>query len=176
MNAGARREAMLAWYNREFIADAIEVLPDYLAHADLLINCVLWDKNRQDHLITRSMLRRMKPNAVIVDISCDRAGAIETTRPTTWENPVYEVEGIRHFCVDNIPGAVPATASAGYAAAILPFVKLIAQHGALEACRHNDWLARGLTCAGGVLTLEEAARVQKRTYTPVHEYLRAVRS
>ena len=72
---------------------------------------------------------RLRPGAVIADISCDIAGAVETTRPTIWADPVYEIAGIRHFCVDNIPGAVPVSASAGYATAILPFLSLIADSG-----------------------------------------------
>jgi alanine dehydrogenase len=171
ISAAAQKEAALTWYDRGFSADTIERLSEYLGQADLVVNCVLWDKSRDDHLLTRVMLKQMKPRAVIVDISCDPAGAIETSRPTSWEDPVYEVEGIRHFCVDNIPGAVPVAASAGYANAILPFVQLIAANGALEACRRNRWLARGLTVANGVLTLEEAASVQNRPYTPVDEFL-----
>ena len=170
-NAAARREVELVWYKSDFSADHIDALPRYLSQADLVLNCVLWDKQRNDHLISRTMLKDMKRGAVIVDIACDPSGAIETSRPTTWEDPVYSVDGVRHFCVDNIPGAAPVTASAGYAAAILPFIKLIAAHGALEACRRNRWLARGLTCAGGVLTLAEAARVQDRSYTPVAQFL-----
>jgi alanine dehydrogenase len=173
VNAAARREAELVWYKSDFSADAIDALPRYLGQADLVLNCVLWDKQRNDHLISGTMLKDMKRGAVIVDIACDPHGAIETSRPTTWEDPVYSVDGVRHFCVDNIPGAAPVTASAGYAAAILPFIKLIAEHGALEACRRDRWLARGLTCVGGVLTLAEAARVQNRPYTPVDQFLRS---
>ena len=171
LSRGARREAMFTWHKQDFQALDISELASYLEGADLVVNCVLWDKTRKDHLITRDMLKRMKPGAVIADISCDPAGAIETTRATKWEDPVYDVDGIRHFCVDNIPGAVPATASAGYAEAILPFVALIAEHGPIQACRRDRWLARGLTCAGGELILEEAGRFQNRPFTPLAEFL-----
>lgn len=171
VNARTGRDAQLQWCRSDFIADHIDALAVYLSEADLLLNCVLWDKSRTDHLISRRMLKDMKRGAVIVDIACDPAGAIETSRPTTWQDPVYEVDGIRHFCVDNIPAAVPVTASAGYAAAILPCVKLIAEHGPLEACRRNPWLARGLTVVGGVLTHTETARVQKRPCTPAEAIL-----
>ncbi|HSS65461.1 MAG TPA: NAD(P)-dependent oxidoreductase [Gammaproteobacteria bacterium] len=172
VSRGARREAMFTWHKQAFQAFDISELRAHLEDADLVVNCVLWDKQRKDHLITREMLKRMKPRAVIADISCDPAGAIETTRATKWEDPVYEVDGIRHFCVDNIPGAAPATASAGYAEALLPFVSLIAEHGPIEACRKSPWLARGLTCAGGELILEEAGRFQNRPFTPLAEFLR----
>lgn len=171
ISAGARKQAMLDWHGRNFRADHVDNLKDHLGDADMIINCVMWPKDRNDHLINRAMLKQMKPTAIIVDISCDEAGAIETSRPTNWRDPVYEVGGIRHFCVDNIPGAVPAAASAGYAVAIMPHILEIAEYGPLEACRRNPFLGRGLTCANGVLTLEEAAKVQSRPYVPTSELL-----
>ena len=171
VSRGARREAMFTWHKQNFQAFDVSELSAHLEDADLVVNCVLWDKQRKDHLITRELLKRMKPRAVIADISCDPAGAIETTRATKWEDPVYEVDGIRHFCVDNVPGAAPATASAGYAEAVLPFISLIAEHGPIEACRRDRWLARGLTCARGELILEEAGRFQDRPFTPLAEFL-----
>lgn len=172
LDAGARFAADLAFDGGDFETADIAALPALLPRADLVVNCVLWPKHREDHLIGRDMLAGMKPGAVIADISCDTAGAVETTRPTNWADPVYEVDGIRHFCVDNIPGAVPVTASAGYAKAILPFLSLIAEIGPLEACGREAWLARGLTCAGGTLTLEETGRLQNRPWTAVPELLR----
>lgn len=171
VSRGARKEAELAWHKQQFRAYDISEVEAHLEDADLLLNCVLWDKRRTDHLISREMLKRLKPGAVIVDISCDPAGAIETSRATKWEDPVYELDGVRHFCVDNIPGAAPETSSAGYAEALLPFITLIAEHGAIEACRRNRWLARGLTCVAGELILAEAGRVQQRPFTPVDEFL-----
>lgn len=173
IDAGVRRRTEQAWGDVDFRARPIEEIGDHLAAADVIYNCVLWPKQREDHLIFRADLKSLKPTAAIVDISCDPAGAIETSRPTTWDDPVYIEDGIRHFCVDNIPGAVPVTASAGYARDIVENVRLIAELGALEACRQNPTLACGLTCAGGALLLEEAARVQNREFTPVADFLAA---
>ncbi len=173
LNAGARFAAELAFDTGDFETADIPALPELLPEADLVVNCVLWPKHRKDHLISRDMLAAMRPGAVIADISCDTAGAVETTRPTDWADPVYEIGGIRHFCVDNIPGAVPVTASAGYARAILPFLSLIADVGALEACRRESWLARGLTCANGTLTLEETGRLQNRPWVSAAEFLQS---
>lgn len=167
----ARQAAEIDWHGRSFRACDVDVLAAALPEADLVVNCALWDKRRGDHLIPRSALSAMRAGAVIVDIACDAGGAVETCRATTWESPIYVVDGITHFCVDNIPGAAPGTASAGYARAMAPNVALIAEHGALEACRRNPWLARGLTCAGGVLTLEEAATVQRRRYVSATDFL-----
>lgn len=171
ISAGAQKQAALDWHDRNYRSDHISKLAEYLGDADMIINCVMWPKDRNDHLIDRQMLSKMKSSAIIVDISCDEAGAIETSRPTSWRDPVYEIDGIRHFCVDNIPGAVPAAASAGYASALLPHILEIAEHGALEACRRNPFLARGLNCVDGILTLEEAAKVQSRPYIPASELL-----
>jgi alanine dehydrogenase len=167
----AREKASREWREAGFSAHDISELPDHLAAADVIYNCVLWPKTRGDHLIDRAALKALKPTSVVVDISCDPAGAIETSRATTWADPVYVEEGIRHFCVDNIPGAVPATASAGYGRSIIDHVEMIAEVGALAACRQNDWIARGLTCTGGELVLAEAAAVQARPFTPVAEVL-----
>jgi len=171
VSPGARREAELHWYKHGFRALPVEELPGQLPTADVVFNCVLWDKTRGDHLLARSLLATMQPRAVIVDIACDPGGAVQTCRATRWEDPVYEVDGIRHFCVDNVPGAAPVTASAGYAAAIVDGVAAVAELGALEACRRDARLARGLTAVDGVLTLEEAGRVQNRPWTPVSEVL-----
>jgi alanine dehydrogenase len=171
INEASRMKAAIDWAGSDFTTGNTDALPALLGDTDLIINCVLWPKHRDDHLIDRAMLGQMKSTAVIVDISCDEGGAVETTRATTWADPVYVEDGIRHFCVDNIPGAVPVTASAGYGAALLPFVKLIGEVGAIEACRREAWLARGLTCVDGELILAETGKVQQRPYTPLEEFL-----
>jgi len=167
----AQKTTAQTWASYAYQSDHVDNLANHLDDADLIVNCVLWPKYRNDHLIDRGMLSRLKPTASIVDISCDTAGAIETCRPTTWSDPVYEVDGIRHFCVDNIPGAAPETASAGYSRAILPFVSLIADNGIVEACKIAPWLAKGLTTHAGTLILPETARLQDRPFTPAEIYL-----
>lgn len=170
-DAGARYRAGLALAHEGLEAAGIEALPGLLPELDLLVNCVRWDKSRRDHLISRTDLARLKRSAVLCDVSCDEAGAIETSRPTSWEAPTYRAEGILHFAVDNIPGAVPVAASAGYARAILPFLLAIGEYGVLEACRRDPWLARGLTCLDGALILEETGRYQARPFEPLSEVL-----
>lgn len=137
-------------------------LEDFLPSTDLVVNCVLWDKTRTDHLITRADLAKMQKGAVIADVSCDRAGAIETSRATTWDEPTYQVDDITHFCVDNLPAAVPRASAAGYADMIVDQVRAIARFGVMEACRQDPLLLRGLTCVNGVLCFEEAGRLQER--------------
>lgn len=171
ISPASRMKAELDWAGHDYTSADVDTLPGLLADADMIVNCVMWPKHRDDHLIDRAMLKQMKPTAVIVDISCDEGGAVETTRATSWADPVYEVDGIRHFCVDNIPGSVPVTASAGYGRALLPFVKLIGDVGPIEACKQKEWLAKGLTCVDGELILKEAGVVQDRPYTPVEDFL-----
>lgn len=169
---GTLFKSKLIWPTQNFSVHNLDQLDAALTDADMIINCVLWDKTRTDHLITRQMLKLLKPSCVIVDIACDTGGAVETCRPTSWDKPVYVVDGIRHFCVDNIPGATPVTASQGYGNALLHYVRDIADFGVIEALRRNPYLAKGLTTYNGTLTLKEAARVQRREYTDVEEILK----
>ena len=169
--AGALFKTKLDWPTQKFSTHSLDELEEFLPQADMIVNCVLWDKTRSDHLITRSMLSQLKPKTVIVDISCDTNGAIETCKSTSWDDPVYEVDGIRHFCVDNIPGATPVTASQGYGNALLPYIEDIGNYGVIEALKRSSWLAKGLTTYNGHLTLKETAEVQQREYTNISKIL-----
>ncbi len=142
-----------------------------LPTTDLVVNCVKWPKHRKDHLITEEMLGLMKKGTVIVDISADVGGAIETYRPTTHEDPVYEVNGVIHYGVDNIPGAAAHTTSIAYAASVLPHIRSIANNGIKEACRRDGFLRRSLTAYKGVLTHEETSVIQNREWTTPEDVL-----
>ena len=133
-----------------------------LPTTDVVVNCVKWPKHRKDHLISRDMLKLMRKGSVIVDISADVGGAIETYRPTTHQEPTYVVDGVVHYGVDNIPGAVPYSTSIAYAAVALPHLLSVANNGVKEACRRDAYLRRSLVTYGGVLTHEETALIQKR--------------
>jgi len=165
ISPGARYRADIEFGGTGFTTGPLEDLEGLLPKADVILNCVLWDKQRKDHLICRTDLRRMRQTALIADISCDTAGAVETTRPTTWADPVYVEEGIRHFCVDNIPGAVAVTASAGYSGAIAPHILKIADAGPADAVRDDPWIARGLTTHRGTLYHRETGLYQDRPFS-----------
>lgn len=116
--------------------------------ADLLIGAVLIPGARAAHVVSRRQVLTMAPGSVVVDISVDQGGCIETTRPTTYAEPTYSVEGIVHFCVTNMPGAVPRSASQALSAVVLPY--------ALKLAGDADWrrdpaLARGVNIEGGEL-------------------------
>jgi alanine dehydrogenase len=128
-----------------------------LAETDVLINCIMWNKTRTDHLIYKEDLKLMKPSALIVDVACDDNGAIETSRSTAHDDPVYYEKGILHYCVDNIPSAFAKTASVLLSETTLPYVIEIAGKGLEKAIKENKGLRRGLTFYYGKLTLEETA-------------------
>ncbi len=124
-----------------------EAVRQAVAGADLLIGAVLRTGERSPHVVTRSMVATMSAGSVIVDISVDQGGCIETTRPTTYENPTYSEEGVLHFTVTNMPGAVPRSATQALSAVLLPYVHLLA--GA--DWRSSEPLARGINIEAGQL-------------------------
>lgn len=146
--------------NVQFLYSNRANLMKCLAEADVLINCILWNKTRKDHLVNREDLKRMKPGSLIIDVACDDNGAIETSRSTSHDDPVYYEEGILHYCVDNIPSAFAKTASALLSESTLPYVAEIAGKGVEKALRDNKGLRRGLTFYYGKLTLEETSLKQ----------------
>ena len=142
-----------------------------LPKIDLLVNAVKWPPRSNQHIVTRGMLKLMKKDALIVDISCDPAGAIETCVPTSHGQPTYTVDGIRHYCVDNLPSAVAKTASYALSNRSLPYVLKIADKGWLRAIQEDAALRRGLGFALGYLTFKPTAIAQNRPFTPVEEIM-----
>ncbi|WP_130890909.1 alanine dehydrogenase [Fusobacterium varium] len=142
-----------------------------MPNLDIILNCVKWPKHRRDHLVTREMLSLMKKGSVIVDVSADVGGAIETYHHTTHENPTFVVDGIVHYGVDNIPGAASKTTSIAYAASVIEHFKSIVQNGVKEACRLNGYLRRSMTSYMGVLTHEETSAIQGREWVTPEEML-----
>lgn len=166
INIGVLREAKFSFPRNVRTAFSTEEnIRAMLPSTDLILNCVKWPKQRKDHLITREMIGTMQKGAVIVDISADVGGAIETYRPTTFEEPTYVVDGVVHFGVDNIPGAVPNTSSISYAASVLPHIVSIASNGVEAALLKDEYLRKGLTTYKGILAHEETGKVQNRDWT-----------
>lgn len=155
--------------NTEMLYSTRSNLLKCLRDTDALINCILWPKTRKDHLIHKEDLKLMKPGAMIIDVSCDDEGAIETSHSTTHDNPIYFVDGILHYAVDNIPSAFSQTASISLSSATLPYVMEIAGKGYKRALKENAGLRRGLSFYFGKLTLEETALKQNRKFTPPDE-------
>ena len=143
-----------------------------LPQVDLLVNAVKWSPGRT--IVSRAMLKLMKPNALIFDIDCEPKGAIETCAYSTHDAPVFEVDGVRHLCVPNLPSAVARTASLALANVTLPYALEIADKGWFRAVQENAALRRGLDFTKGYLTFRRTAEAQGRPYTPVEEALAAL--
>jgi alanine dehydrogenase len=140
--------------------------------ADVVIGAVLIPGALAPKLITRSMLGAMKEGAVLVDVAIDQGGCAETSRPTTHSEPVYTVDGVIHYCVANMPGAVPITSTKALTNATLPFVEAIADHGLRAAVARDRALARGVNVLDGNVTYEAVADAHELDYTPLEEALR----
>src|SRR6201992_2288807 len=131
---------------------------EMLPRADLIIGAVLVHGARAPYVVTRDQLGLMKPGAVMVDVAIDQGGCFETSHPTTHHAPTFEVDGITHYCVTNMPGAVPVTATHALANSTLPYVLALADRGVLGAPPRDAGLRRGVTVAGGVTTHPAVAR------------------
>ena len=142
-----------------------------LGRADLLIGAVLIPGRSAPKLVSREMLGLMKPGSVIVDVAVDQGGCFETTRPTTHSDPVYEVDGVVHYCVANMPGAVPRTSTFALNNATLPYGQALADKGVVEAVKADPGLADGVNTYRGHLTCKPVAESQERPYTPLAELL-----
>ena len=142
-----------------------------LPQTDMVLNCVKWPKGRHDFLIDREMLRLMEKGSVIVDISNDDDGAIESFHETTHENPRYIEEGVVHYCVSNIPGAIANSTSIAYAASVIPHFRSILNNGIAEACARDGFLRRALTAYKGYLTHEETSALQNRPWVRPEDIL-----
>lgn len=141
-----------------------ENIAKLLPNTDMIINCVKWPKGRNDFLVERDMLNLMEKGSVLVDISNDTNGAIESFRETTHENPTYIENGVVHYCVSNIPGAIAGSTSTAYAGAMLPHFMSILNNGVAEACVKDGFLRRSLTTYKGYLTHEETSALQNRPW------------
>ena len=142
-----------------------------LSEADLVIGAVLVHGAKAPHVVKREQLKLMKEHAVLVDVSIDQGGCFETSRPTTHTDPTYEVDGVTHYCVANMPGAVPITSTFALTNATMPYVVKLATEGVERALLADPGFLAGLNVAGGKVTYEPVARDQGREYTDPREAL-----
>ncbi|MBE6029327.1 MAG: alanine dehydrogenase [Clostridiales bacterium] len=145
-------------------------MQNILPSTDMVVNCVRWPKDATEYMIDRAMVASMKRGSVIVDISNDY-GCIETFHETTHENPTYIEEGVVHYCVSNIPGAIAGSTSVSYAASVLPHFRNIINNGVAGACVKDGFLRRSLTVYRGYLTHEETSGIQNRPWIPPEKIL-----
>ena len=145
----------------------IESIERLVIQADLVIGAVLVTGAAAPKLVTRDMVRRMEKGAVLVDISIDQGGCFETSKPTTHADPTYVVDGVVHYCVTNMPGAVPRTSTFALTNATLPYVRSLADHGWRKALERDAGFAAGLNVHEGAITHEAVARDLGMAYRPL---------
>jgi alanine dehydrogenase len=148
-----------------------EAIASAAREADLLVSAVLVAGERAPVLVSRELLRAMRPGAVAVDIAVDQGGAIETTRPTSHADPYYTEEGIIHYCVPNMPAAVPRTSTQALAAVTLPYLEAFARYGVEGALRRDPGLLSGLNTFRGSVTCKGVAKAFGMPYVPAGEAL-----
>ncbi|MGD1036891.1 MAG: alanine dehydrogenase [Roseiarcus sp.] len=146
-------------------------IAELVARADLVIGAVLAPGAAAPKLVTRAMLSTMKPGAVIVDIAIDQGGCCETSKPTTHSNPTYVVDGVVHYCVANMPGAVARTSTFALNNATLPFALALADKGWRQALKDDVHLRAGLNVHDGKVTCEPVAQAHGLAYTPAESVL-----
>jgi alanine dehydrogenase len=146
-------------------------IEESLADADVVIGAVLIPGALAPRLVTREMVREMKEGSVVADVAIDQGGCVETSRPTTHSEPVYVVDGVTHYCVANMPGAVPITSTKALTNATLPYVEAIAEHGLAEAVSRDPALGRGVNVLDGKITYEAVAEAHGLDYHPLDDLL-----
>lgn len=143
--------------------DSIE---HHIKTADLVVGAVLVPGGSAPKLVTRQMLKQMRPGSVLVDVSIDQGGCFETSRPTTHQEPTYTVDGVVHYCVSNMPGAVPRTSTFALNNATLPFALALANYGYKQAMKQDLHLLNGLNVCHGKITHKAVATALQQEYTP----------
>jgi alanine dehydrogenase len=171
-NVDRLRELDIAFGGRaSTVFSSTLAVEEILPRADLVIGAVLIHGARAPYVITREQLGLMKRNAVLVDVSIDQGGCFETSRPTTHSDPTFEVDGITHYCVTNMPGAVPITSTYALTNATLPYVLALADFGVAEAIARDPGLRTGVNVARGQVTHPAVAQGVGMPFRPVEEAL-----
>jgi len=139
-----------------FVESGKDTIREHIRNADLVIGAVLIPGGRAPHLVTEDMVRQMQPGSVLVDVSIDQGGCMETSRPTSHSDPVFIKHGVIHYCVSNMPGAYPRTATRALTHATLPYVMKLARQG-LQALRGDAGFSQGVNTHNGFITNQQAA-------------------
>jgi alanine dehydrogenase len=158
------------------LASSAYMIHDAISQADLIVGAVLVPGAAAPRLVTRNMLKDVPNGAVIVDVAVDQGGCIETTHPTTHSDPTYYVEGVLHYCVANMPGAVPRTSTFALTNATLPYALKLANRGFLDAITSDPGLKEGVNTYAGHCTYEAVATAQGLQYTPLDRLLESTTS
>ncbi len=154
------------------LASNLAHIAEAVRRADLVVGGVLIPGASAPKLVTRAMVGEMKKGAVIVDVAIDQGGCVETAHATTHSNPVYDVDGVTHYCVANMPGAMPRTSTIALTNATLPYTRVLANLGFEKAIAENAGLAEGVNVYGGKITYKAVADSQSRKFTPLSQLMK----
>ncbi|MEN8236061.1 MAG: alanine dehydrogenase [Pseudomonadota bacterium] len=154
------------------IVPTLETIESYVCQSDLVIGAVLVPGGSAPKLITQAMVKCMQPGSVLIDVAIDQGGCCQTSRPTTHENPIYVVDDVIHYCVTNMPGAVPRTSAFALNNATLPHILNIASKGVHQALRDDEHLRNGLNVYRGAITHQTVAQALDIPYVFAHEVLK----
>lgn len=157
--------------NVQTVCSSQEAIEQAVIHADLVIGAVLVPGAQAPKLVTRELLLKMQPGSVLVDISIDQGGCFETSRPTSFSNPIFIEEGVVHYCVTNLPGGAPRTSAFALNNATLPYVVQLAEKGYRQALLDDPYFTPGLNVYKGHITHEAVAKAVGGEYVPVGEIL-----
>jgi alanine dehydrogenase len=155
---------------RTFYSDNL-LIEQEVCEADVVIGAVLLPGGAAPKLVTHGMVKKMKPGAVVVDVAIDQGGCFETSRPTTHADPTFLVDGVLHYCVANMPGAVARTSTFALTNATYPFVEALANRGVLKALSMDHHLRNGLSVHKGALTSKPVAQAQGLEFSLAEELL-----
>jgi alanine dehydrogenase len=146
-------------------------IAEAVKRADLFIGAVLVKGARAPRLVTRQMVKEMEPGSVIIDVAVDQGGCVETTLPGTHSDPINITDGVLHYGVSNMPGAVPRTSTYALSNATLPYVMKLAEEGVLDGVRNDPALAKGVNVYGGKITYKAVAEALGLEYTPLESLI-----
>lgn len=164
MDIGIPREIMDNEFRVRTLVSTEHNIGRAVAESDLVIGAVLIPGRTSPRVVSREMVSAMRPGSVIVDVAIDQGGCVETARVTSHSQPVYEVDGVIHYCVANMPGAVPRTSTYALTNGTLPYVLAITDRGTERALRENAALQRGLNVLDGRIVSKEVAESQSREW------------
>lgn len=154
------------------VFSTLDAIEEYIQSADLVIGAVLIPGASSPKLVSKATLKNMLPGSVIVDVAIDQGGCFESSKPTTHEHPTYVVDGVVHYCVTNMPGAVPRTSTVALNNATLPFALALANEGYKKAMQRDAHLLNGLNIANGKITYKAVAEALQQTYVPAEQMIR----
>ena len=168
---GIEESLTLEYKSAEALSSSGNKIKEMIKDHDLIIGAVLIPGAKAPKLVTKEMLKDMRPGTVLVDVAVDQGGCFETTKPTTHQDPIYIIDDVVHYSVANMPGAVPYTSTLALTNATLPFAIQLANKGWKKACQENEVLKLGLNIINGEVVYKGVSDAFNLPYTPIEKFI-----